>query len=78
MEELQMTVCHIEWMNKAPNLLDTQCRVKILRCKDPQMWYSDRIGQLVPIESLDLDGMWAREGGIYNALNIIRPEDVLP
>lgn len=50
--------------------------VKIERCTDPLMWYADRVGQEVKIEKVDRDGLWAREGGHYNAINIIRFTDV--
>lgn len=42
------------------------------------MWYKNLVGQSIQIEAMDLDGMWAREGGAYNCLNVIRPEDVMP
>ena len=67
-----------EWFHKAQSLLDDQLRVKILRCSDPSMWYKNLVGQSIQIEAMDLDGMWAREGGAYNCLNVIRPEDVMP
>jgi hypothetical protein len=50
--------------------------VKIQRCGDPQMWYAKRVGELIPIEKVDKDGLWAREPSGY--INIIHFEDVLP
>ena len=50
--------------------------IKIERCTDPMMWYAAKVGQEVKIERVDRDGLWAREGGAYNAINIIRFVDV--
>jgi len=50
--------------------------VKIERCSDPMMWYATKVGQDILIERVDRDGLWAREGGAYNAINIIRFSDV--
>lgn len=50
--------------------------VKIERCSDPMMWYASKVGQDVLIERVDRNGLWAREGGEYNAINIIRFSDV--
>jgi len=40
------------------------------------MWYASKVGQDVLIERVDRNGLWAREGGEYNAINIIRFSDV--
>jgi len=50
--------------------------VKIVRCSDPLMWYASRVGEEVTVERVDREGLWAREGGEYNAINIIRFSDV--
>jgi hypothetical protein len=49
--------------------------VMILRCFDSLAWYAKKIGQTLPIEYEDSCGYWAREGGTYNAINIIRKTD---
>ncbi len=48
--------------------------VEIKQCSDPHMWYSDRVGQTIPVVKVDRDGLWAREPAGY--INIIRFEDV--
>ena len=50
--------------------------VKIERCSDPMMWYASKVGQDILIERVDREGLWAREGGEYNAINIVRFADV--
>lgn len=50
--------------------------VTVRECPDHMMWYSKRIGHDFTIERVDRDGLWAREGGQYNAINLIRFEDV--
>lgn len=50
--------------------------VQIQRCTDPHMWYVDRVGQLISIERVTVDGLWAREPAGY--INIIKFEDVEP
>ena len=50
--------------------------VIIRKCPDRMMWYSKRIGHGFTIERVDCDGLWTREGGQYNAINLIRFEDV--
>lgn len=50
--------------------------VKIERCEDPSMWYANRVGQNIRIERVDREGLWAREGGQFNAINVIRFTDV--
>jgi hypothetical protein len=52
--------------------------VRIERCSDPHFWYADRVGQEIRIEKVDRDGLWAREGGNWNPINIIQFEDVIP
>jgi len=48
--------------------------LQIRRCGDPSMWYANRVGEWIPVERLDRDGIWAREPAGY--LNIIKFEDV--
>lgn len=50
--------------------------VKIERCSDSLMWYTDKVGQEVRVEHVTRDGLWVREGGQYNAINVIRFTDV--
>ena len=49
--------------------------VKLLRSKDPMMWYSSRVGEMIRVIGVDLDGYWAREGDKYNSINVIRFSD---
>lgn len=48
--------------------------VKIVRCRDPQMWYANMVGQPIIVERMTEDGFWAREPSGY--INIIFFEDV--
>lgn len=50
--------------------------VKILRCRDPLMWYAKKVGQFVKIQRADSEGLWAREDGEKGPLNVIRFSDV--
>jgi hypothetical protein len=59
-----------------PPRLDTCPRKAVIeRCSNGGYWYRDRIGQTVEIEFIDRDGLWAREGGVYNCINVIQPGD---
>ena len=49
--------------------------VKLLRSKDPMMWYSSRVGEMIRVIGVNLDGYWAREGDKYNSINVIRFSD---
>ena len=49
--------------------------VKLLRSKDPMMWYSSRVGEMIRVIGVNLDGYWAREGNKYNSINVIRFSD---
>lgn len=82
MEEMAMTV-HIngvepiwKYFSRLLEHFGPLTPVKILRCDDPNKWYAKRIGELIPIEKVDKDGLWAREPEGY--LNIIHFEDVMP
>ncbi len=60
---------------RPPRLDGGPRRVRIDRCSRNGSWYADRIGQTVLCEFIDNDGYWAREGGVYNCINVIRKED---
>lgn len=47
--------------------------LKIIKCDDPQMWYSNLVGDYLPLLREDGDGYWSREPAGY--LNIVRRED---
>lgn len=51
------------------------CKATINKCSDSSWWYANRVGQVVIIEFIDSDGYWSREGGTYNCINKIKPED---
>lgn len=53
-------------------------KVRIQRCADPKMWYRDLVGQLVEVQWVDRDGLWAWEKLINNirCINVIRFSDV--
>jgi hypothetical protein len=48
----------------------------VARCADKSMWYAKRIPCHIKIEKVDREGLWVREGGQYNALNVVKFEDV--
>jgi len=50
-------------------------RVQIERCSDASFWYRDLVGKVVMIEAADSCGYWAREGGEFNCINVIKHED---
>ena len=52
-------------------------KIKIERCTDFGMWYRDKIGQTILCEFVDREGYWAREGGEYNCINVIRRSDAV-
>lgn len=39
------------------------------------MWYRDKVGETVTVELIDDEGYWAREGGTYDAINVIYKQD---
>lgn len=49
-------------------------KATIHRCSG-SYWYADKIGETVLVEFVDSEGYWAREGGEYNCINVIRKED---
>lgn len=51
-------------------------RILILRCSDPNLWYSRLVGTWVDVESVTTDGVWSRGDGGYR--NFIRYNDVVP
>lgn len=56
--------------------LDTCPRKAVIeRCSRNGMWYQDRVGELITVEFIDSEGYWAREGGTYNAINVIYKAD---
>lgn len=60
---------------RKPRLDTCPRQARIDRCSDPHYWYADRVGRVVTIEFIDSEGYWSREGGIYNAINVIRAKD---
>jgi hypothetical protein len=70
---------HIQFLH-APQLYGMPRRARIDRCSDKSFWYADRVGQVVIIERIDGYGYWSREGGEFNCINYIKPEDatILP
>lgn len=60
---------------RPPRLDGGPRQVRITQCSDPMYWYQDRVGQTILCEFVDSEGYWAREGGVFNAINVIRPED---
>lgn len=65
---------------RRPKVDGYPCWARIEQCTLPGAWYANRVGQNILIEFSDAEGHWAREGGVYNAINIIRHEDarILP
>jgi hypothetical protein len=47
----------------------------IKQCKDPMMWYADKVGQAVEFIREDRDGYWSRDKGGY--LNIVKKTDAV-
>jgi hypothetical protein len=58
-----------------PQRLEAPIRVRIDKCSHAQAWYTGRVGEIVNVEFEDGEGYWAREGGVYNAINVIRKGD---
>ena len=59
--------------------------IRIDKCTDRGAWYADRVGQVLPVEQLEInrhpdqgipeDVYWCREGGVYNCINYVRASD---
>jgi hypothetical protein len=59
--------------------------IRIDKCTDLGAWYADRVGQVLPVEQLEIkrhpdqgipeDCYWCREGGTYNCINYVRASD---
>jgi len=47
---------------------------KIVDCRDPLVWYADKIGHVITIEWMTDDGFWSREPS--GCINIVFFEDV--
>lgn len=60
---------------RSPRLDGGPCKVLINQCSSHGAWYQDRVGQTILCEFVDSEGYWAREGGTFNCINVIRPED---
>lgn len=61
-------------------------KLKIIHCTDSLMWYSKRIGEVFAVTGITwfannnerrVQYYWCREGGLYNAVNIVHPSDVM-
>ncbi len=53
-------------------------KIKILKSDHPLVWYSTRVGEIFDVEGVyktfnqwDTSGVWVREGGTYNARNVV-------
>jgi hypothetical protein len=68
-----MSFLHIS-LPRAPRLDTCPRKAVIERCSGTY-WYRDMVGQTITVEFIDSDGLWAREGGTYNCINVIRRED---
>lgn len=56
--------------------LDTCPRKAVIeRCSRSGVWYQDKVGETVTVEMIDDEGFWVREGGTYNAINVIYKQD---
>ena len=60
---------------RPPRLDGGPRKVHITRCSNPGYWYQAKVGQTILCEFVDREGYWAREGGTFNCINVIRPED---
>lgn len=49
--------------------------MKIIGCSDPQMWYRDKVGEIVPFLYEDETYFWSREPAGYK--NIVKKRDGL-
>ena len=50
-------------------------KLLIKRCRDPLMWYSNRIGELVPYCGEEDTIYWSRDNGGFT--NVVRKEDAI-
>ena len=52
-------------------------KIKIIDCRDPMLWYANKIGQILNVERRNLrtKEYWCREGGPWNCLNVVYEED---
>lgn len=41
------------------------------------MWYSNKVGEEIPLVREDDEFYWAREGGALDCLNIVRKTDAI-
>lgn len=48
-------------------------KLKIIGCKDPMMWYRDKVGEFVPFVRKDTDCYISREPAGYS--NVVKFED---
>ncbi len=71
-----MIRCSLERPEHVPGRTNGPIRIRVKRCTNPGAWYEERIGEEVVAEFMDSEGYWAREGGIYNCINVLRKEDV--
>lgn len=60
---------------RRPSLNGGPRKVYIARCSSPSYWYKNLVGQTILCEFIDREGYWAREGGIFNCINVIKRED---
>lgn len=58
-----------------PQTLSEPRNVRLNCCSISGGWYARLVGQVIAIEFEDSEGYWAREGGQYNCINIIRKAD---
>lgn len=59
---------------RRPSLNGGPRKVYVARCSG-SYWYRDLVGQIVLCEFVDGEGYWAREGGVFNCINVIKKED---
>lgn len=66
-------------MNLALAQMTSDLKIKIKRCSDPCMWYRFKVGEMVDVIRIDVDGVWAYEESprYGKLLNLIKFEDVL-
>lgn len=50
-------------------------KLLILRCDDPLLWYSNRIGELVPYTGQEDSVYWSRDNGGFT--NIVKKEHAI-
>lgn len=55
-------------------------RIKIVKCTDPSYWYAKRIGEVFEVQYITKEYgdavYWCREGGAWNCINKVKPEDI--